>query len=118
MYSVKIDGKDYPISLRFGAVREYKKLTGRNLLDGSEITHIFGGKDNTLDPELFLSFVQSCLFDAGEKQEAEALANAIRLTDIDTITSLSRMYVHYSTGKGEKEIDDFFEALKKNQIAP
>ena len=109
-YKIKIDGKEYAISMRMASIKEYKKITGRNLLDPKELGEILGYKDKSFNGELFVAWVQACLIDGGlSKDESEKVAGNIRLTDGDTITNLVKAYIFFNTGASKEQVEELYE---------
>lgn len=115
--TLNILGEDRPIELKMLAVREFKNLTGVNLLSPTNrMADIFGdSKDKDADPGLIAAFVYCALKNGNLSFEhtLDQVAANIKLSDLTLVTEMTRLYFEECTGKPFE-----LKANEKNLSAP
>lgn len=114
---MKIAGKEYPAKLRLLAVKEYKKLTGKDLISDVAIYEIFGGekdgKQYELNYDLFAAFLFSVLKNGDPKgftMSIDEMCAEVEINNGALVKELGEIWVEGFTGLSSEEI--------KNQRAP
>lgn len=134
MMTVHLGEKDRAVSMRFIAVREFHRLTGR-YLGKTGFTDIFGNdasydeKGNVtleakeFNPELFLAFLWSILLDGGHPEKPDYtiddVASWVTIYNYELQGQLFELWMTYMTGKSKEEVRQAIEKLQaeKNRIA-
>lgn len=106
------------MSMKMLAVREYKKITGFNLLSPThKLTDIWGdGAGKEFSPELAIALV-FCMLKNGDMSFSHSLDEvgaAMRLTDVDLARMVTKVYIEEMTGQSVDEN----AVLSKNLQAP
>ena len=121
--TVTLGGKERKISMRFIAVREFKKLTGQNLAGGKlSFTELVRTEGSDFDPELFLAFLWSVLLDGAHPQKPDYtmddLASWVECSDNKLMAQLFELWMTSMTGKSTEEIAAALADMSKNLPAP
>jgi hypothetical protein len=124
-YKVKINGKEYPIRMRMFAIREYKRITGKNLVGDNSLTDVFGSKVEVkeFNADLFISLLYSMLKDGAYPQELgltiDDLAASVNNYDYAEIgNALSFLYIRDRYGLTDEQVEETFKVIEKNVTAP
>lgn len=123
---VTIEGTKYPIKMNMLAIREYKKLTGKNLIGQKALGEIFGGNAGGVvgdfDAGLFTSFLYVLLLNGAfpdkPKHTLDELANVISFSDSALAKAMTICWVSSQTGEMSQEVEKNMEEAIKNRKAP
>lgn len=123
---VTIEGTKYPIKMNMLAIREYKKLTGKNLIGQKALGDIFGDKTGGVvgdfDAGLFTSFLYVLLLNGAfpdpPKYTLDELANVISFSDGLLGKAMTICWVMAQTGQSQEEVEKNLEEAAKNRRAP
>lgn len=114
---MKIGEKEYPAKLKLLAVKEYKRLTGKDLISEVALFEIFGGELNgtkySFDVDLLAAFLFSVLRNGDPKGFTMSLEDMCAEVDVSQgtlIKELGDIWVEGFTGLSKEEV--------KNRIAP
>lgn len=124
--TVSIEGTEYPIKMNMLAIREYKKLTGKNLIGQKALEEIFGSRTSGVvgdfDADLFVTFLHVLLVNGAypepPKYTVDQLANVVSFSDGKLGLAMTTCWVMSQTGQTQKEVEDRLEEAAKNRRAP
>lgn len=123
---VTIEGTTYPIKMNMLAIREYKKLTGKNLIGKKALEEIFGSSKDAgggdFDADLFLNFLYVLLVN-GAYPEApnitiDQLANIVSFSDVKLAKMITICWISSQTGQNPEELSKDLEETVKNRQSP
>ncbi len=106
--------------MRMRSLKEYRKLTGKNLLNKASMEEIYGdGKELEFNAELFIAFVYSLLIDGAYPGKFELtiddVAGSLKANDSALARNLMIVYVSDVTGKTIEEADEALEKAKESE---
>lgn len=108
------------------AIREYKKLTGKNIIGQKALEDIFGGTTGGVvgdfDAGLFIAFLHVLLvngaFPEKPKYSLDELANVVSFSDGALGKAMTACWVMGQTGKNQEEVEKEIEEAAKNRLSP
>lgn len=125
MRTIELGGKTRPIKMKMLAVKEYRKLTGKNLAGGdADFIEIMGDKKTGVEfnPDYFVAFLFAVLKDGAHPEvidfTVDDVASWVNLYDKTLVGQLFELYMEEMTGKTAEEILKEIEQNKKNLPAP
>jgi hypothetical protein len=114
---MKIGEKEYPAKLKLLAVKEYKKLTGKDLISEVALYEIFGGEKDgvkySFDVDLLAAFLFSVLRNGdpnGFTMSMDEMCAQVDISGGSLVKELGDIWVEGFTGLSSEEI--------KNRMAP
>jgi hypothetical protein len=123
---VTIEGTKYPIKMNMLAIREYKRLTGKNIIGQKALEDIFGsiagGVVGDFDAGLFVTFLYVLLVNGSypdpPKYSIDELANIISFSDGLLGKAMTACWLMGQTGQSQDQVEKQMEEAAKNRLSP